>query len=66
VDIWAEGAFRAIFSMLFGAGLLVFFAKPGIADSAIKSLYYRRTWLLIGFGLVNSYLLLWAGDILYA
>tara|TARA_B100001094_G_scaffold16403_1_gene14143 strand:+ start:1792 stop:3111 length:1320 start_codon:yes stop_codon:yes gene_type:complete len=66
VDIWAEGAFRAIFSMLFGAGLLVFFAKPGIADSAIKSLYYRRTWLLVGFGLVNSYLLLWAGDILYA
>ncbi|MDG2140882.1 MAG: hypothetical protein P8K27_05235 [Gammaproteobacteria bacterium] len=66
VDIWAEGAFRAIFSMLFGAGLLIFFAKPGIPESAIKSIYYRRTWLLVGFGLVNSYLLLWVGDILYA
>ena len=66
VDIWAEGAFRAIFSMLFGAGLLIFFAKPGVDKGVIKSLYYRRTWLLIGFGLVNSYIFLWAGDILYA
>ena len=29
VDIWAEGVFRAIFSMLFGAGLLIFFYNPG-------------------------------------
>ena len=66
VDVWAEGAFRAIFSMLFGAGLLIFFAKPEVDAKAIKSLYFRRTWLLVGFGLFNSYILLWVGDILYA
>ena len=66
VDIWGEGAFRAIFSMLFGAGLLIFFGKPDANEEGLKSLYYRRTWLLIGFGLFNAYVLLWVGDILYA
>lgn len=66
VDVSSEGAFRAIFSMLFGAGVLIFFAKPGAGSGVTQSLYYRRTWLLIGFGLVNSYLFLWVGDILYA
>ena len=66
VDIWFEGSFRAIFSMLFGAGLLIFIDKPSVDANVTKSLYYRRTILLIGFGLFNSYFLLWAGDILYA
>ncbi|MDG2250285.1 MAG: DUF418 domain-containing protein [Gammaproteobacteria bacterium] len=66
VDIWFEGSFRAIFSMLFGAGLLIFIDKPSVDANVTKSLYYRRTVLLVGFGLFNSYFLLWAGDILYA
>tara|TARA_B100002052_G_scaffold5444_1_gene4701 strand:+ start:560 stop:1912 length:1353 start_codon:yes stop_codon:yes gene_type:complete len=66
VDIWGEGAFRAIFSMLFGAGLLIFLAKPGAEEEGrLRSLYYRRTWLLVAFGLFNAYVLLWFGDILY-
>ena len=65
VDIWGEGAFRAIFSMLFGAGLLIFLAKPVAEEGRLKSLYYRRTWLLVAFGLFNAYILLWFGDILY-
>ena len=66
VDIWAEGAFRAIFSMLFGAGLLIFFKKPSVDKEKLRALFYRRTWLLIGFGLINAYIFLWVGDILYA
>ncbi|MBQ14325.1 MAG: hypothetical protein CMQ17_07980 [Gammaproteobacteria bacterium] len=65
VDVWFEGAFRAIFSMLFGAGVLIFFSKSNSDEETIRALYYRRTWLLIGFGLFNSYILLWVGDILY-
>ena len=65
VDIWGEGAFRAIFSMLFAAGLLIFLAKPVAEEGRLKSLYYRRTWLLVAFGLFNAYILLWFGDILY-
>jgi len=32
----------------------------GVAD-----IYYRRNIWLIVFGMINSYLLLWDGDILY-
>jgi len=60
------GSFRAMFSMLFGAGALLIISRlekqPGLAAADV---YYRRLiWLLI-FGLVNAYVLLWPGDILY-
>ena len=38
VDIWFEGSFRAIFSMLFGAGLLIFIDKPSVDANVTKSL----------------------------
>lgn len=66
VDIFFEGSMRAIFSMLFGAGMLIFLNKPNSEPAAIKSLYYRRTLLLVCFGLFNAYVLVWLGDILYA
>ena len=66
MDVLVEGSMRAIFSMLFGAGLLLFIAKPDADEGLVKTLYYRRTWLLILFGLFNAYVLLWLGDILFA
>jgi uncharacterized protein len=62
-----EGSFRALFSMLFGAGAILLISrleeKSGIGAADI---YYRRLiWLLI-FGLINAYVLLWPGDILYS
>ena len=66
MDIFVEGAMRAIFSMLFGAGMLIFLNKPDSDSARTKSLYYRRTLLLVAFGLFNAYMLLWLGDILYA
>jgi len=67
VDVWFEGSMRAIFSMLFGAGVILFTARgdsPAAATS-VADLYYKRTILLIGFGLLDAFLLLWTGDILY-
>lgn len=64
-EIFVEGGMRGLFSMLFGAGLLIFMNKPGAEPGAARALYYRRTGLLILFGLVNAYLLLWPGDILF-
>lgn len=64
-EIFVEGGMRAIFSMLFGAGLLIFMNKPGADPGEVRGLYYRRTGLLILFGLFNAYALLWVGDILY-
>ncbi len=65
VDVLVEGSMRAIFSMLFGAGMLIFLAKPEPDLKYLKKLFYRRTVLLILFGLVNAYIFVWVGDILY-
>jgi uncharacterized protein len=62
-----EGSYRALFSMLFGAGciLLVSRLQQQQTDLAPADIYYKRTiWLLI-FGLINAYIFLWPGDILY-
>ncbi len=66
MDVMVEGSMRALFSMLFGAGMLIFLNKPGADEAVVKKLFYRRTILLIGFGLVNAWLFVWVGDILYA
>ena len=61
VELLAEGAMRCLFSMLFGAGVLLFttgeYGKTG-------ALHYKRTFWLLAFGLFDAYVLLWNGDIL--
>jgi uncharacterized protein len=70
--IWAvnttlfEGKMRAIFSMLFGAGMLVLTSRleqRGLAAQA-ADIYYRRLLWLLAFGLIHSYFIWW-GDILF-
>jgi uncharacterized protein len=62
-----EGTMRGLFSMLFGAGMILFTLNkkdvPG--GPTVAELYYRRLLFLIAFGLFNAYVLLWEGDILY-
>lgn len=54
-----EGAMRALFSMLFGAGIAM------VAASGKGALiHYRRQLLLLAIGLVDAFVLLWVGDIL--
>lgn len=65
MDVLVEGSMRAIFSMLFGAGMLIFLAKRDTDTDTLRGLFYRRTLLLILFGLVNAYIFIWPGDILY-
>lgn len=62
-----EGSQRAIFSMLFGAGVILLTQRIESDDRATsaRSIYYRRTICLILFGLIDAYLLLWYGDILF-
>ena len=61
VELFAEGAFRALFSMLFGAGVVILATGPRAKSAAV---YYRRQLLLLCFGLIDSFVLLWTGDIL--
>ena len=61
-QLFVTGTMRGLFSMLFGIGLLMFVGNDESADRV--SLYMRRLLLLLLFGIVDSTLLLWPGDIL--
>lgn len=62
-----EGTMRGLFTLLFGAGVLLFLDRHAQRNEwvAPTNLYYRRTFWLIVFGLINGYVLLWDGDILF-
>lgn len=60
-EVFADGVMRALFSMLFGAGVVILACGPRAKSAAV---YYRRQLLLLAFGLFDSYVLLWSGDIL--
>jgi uncharacterized protein len=62
-----EGSQRAIFSMLFGAGIILFITRLEKRVQGMMPAEYfirRQLWLLF-FGLVNAFVLLWPGDILF-
>jgi uncharacterized protein len=66
-DVFIEGTMRAVFSMLFGAGVILFTARkedegagPELADA-----WYRRVIWLVVFGLIHAYVLIWPGEVLY-
>jgi uncharacterized protein len=66
-NLFFEGSMRTIFSMLFGAGVLLLTDRVEQASGRSPAgIYYRRTAWLIIFGLVDAYLFLWFGDILYS
>lgn len=66
-QIGFEGTQRALFSMLFGASVILLTSRleaSGRPDAA--DIYFRRNLWLIALGLVNAFVFLWYGDILYA
>lgn len=67
VQVVLEGTQRGLLELLFGAGMMVLAARSFSKDApiAIADLYWRRNLWLLGFGLVDIFLLLWAGDILH-
>lgn len=65
--LFFEGTMRGLFSILFGASTLLLLERlvkhhPGLQPADI--FYRRMLWLLL-FGLVNAFIFLWPGDILY-
>jgi uncharacterized protein len=62
-----EGTMRGLFSILFGAGTILLLVRltktrPGLEPADI---FYRRLLWLLVFGLINAFVFLWPGDILY-
>lgn len=63
LHVVAEGKMRCLFSLVFGASVILLTSRlDARGDGA--DIYYRRTLWLIAFGLADAYLL-WLGDILF-
>lgn len=64
--ILAEGKMRALFSMLFGAGVVLLTARAESRGAGVRAadIYTRRNMWLVLFGMLHCYLI-WNGDILY-
>ena len=65
ITILFEGKMRALFSMIFGVGIILFMARKEKAGQSAMGLFFRRMGWLVLFGLIDSHVLLWMGDILY-
>jgi uncharacterized protein len=60
----ADQKFMSIFSILFGAGVVIFTERLGQRGRKPAGLHYRRMGWLLLFGMLHAYLL-WFGDILF-
>jgi len=65
--VFAEGKMRGLFSLLFGAGVILLTARAESRGAGIRTadIFVRRNMWLLLFGMVHCYLI-WDGDILYA
>jgi uncharacterized protein len=63
--VFADQKFMTIFSMLFGAGIVLMTNRQEAAVGRSAAVHYRRMGVLLLFGLVHAYLI-WYGDILTA
>jgi uncharacterized protein len=65
--LFFEGTMRGLFTLLFGASALLFLQRHTARTNDLRpaDLYFRRTLWLIVFGLINGYVLLWSGDVLF-
>jgi uncharacterized protein len=67
IETFFDGTMRGLFSMLFGAGMILFTLnkKEVLGGPTITEYYYRRLLWLVLFGVFNAFVLLWFGDILF-
>jgi len=66
VTVLFEGKMRALFALIFGAGIILFISKKDhLSAAAVPDLYIRRMLWLMFFGIFNAIVLLWPGDILF-
>lgn len=59
-----EAKMMTIFSMLFGAGLVLMNERVGSRGASLRGVYYRRVLWLLVIGAIHAYLI-WDGDILF-
>ena len=62
--LFVEAKFMTMFSMLFGAGILLMAQRLEAKGRRAGFIHYRRMTILLGFGALHSYGL-WTGDVLF-
>jgi uncharacterized protein len=66
IQVGFDGTQRGLFSLLFGAGIILLTTRMEAKDPVNASdIYMRRNLWLIAFGMFNVWVLIWFGDILY-
>lgn len=66
VSVLFEGKMRALLALVFGAGIVLYVSqKTKEQDPRYPDLYIRRMIWLGVFGLINAFVMLWHGDILF-
>ncbi len=58
-----SGKMMSLFSMLFGAGLVVMTQRAAARGASLRGVYYRRNVWLLAIGMMHAYLI-WGGDVL--
>jgi uncharacterized protein len=61
--IFGDQKFMTIFSILYGAGIVMITSRVRETGRSEAAVHYRRTWWLFVIGMLHAYLL-WHGDIL--
>ena len=61
--LFADTKFISVFSMLFGAGIVLFAQRQEQKNTPSAAMHYRRMFGLFLFGICHAYLI-WPGDIL--
>jgi uncharacterized protein len=62
--LFADYKFMSLFSMLFGASIILICEKAEAAGQSVWKIHYARNFWLLVIGAVHAYLL-WYGDILF-
>lgn len=67
MHILVEGKMRCLFSMVFGAGVILLTSRAEHRGAGVSTadIFYRRSLWLAAFGVPHAYLL-WQGEILYS
>ncbi len=67
-EVIANGTARCMLELLFGAGMVILTDRAALSlgKRVVMKRYYLRNVLLLGFGVVHLFILLWPGDILHS
>lgn len=61
--VLADQKFMTLFTILYGAGVMLMTSRAEARGARSARIHYRRTFVLLVIGLLHAYLL-WAGDVL--